>query len=50
MTAARIGKLFNIDPIIVLDANDITWKIRIASANIIAEDRKREAAAANKPK
>jgi hypothetical protein len=41
-TAARLGELWGTDPIALLDCSDEEWLIRIACANVIADDREEE--------
>jgi hypothetical protein len=43
MTAARLGALFNVDPITLLDCDRDTWLIRLACAKVVARDREEEA-------
>lgn len=41
MTAARIGEVFGMDPIVVLNSTSEEWFIRVAAVKVIAEDRRR---------
>ena len=38
-SAARLGELFGVDPIRLLDCDETDWLIRIACAKVIEQDR-----------
>lgn len=40
--------MFKLDPVKVLDADPLEWLVRVATFNIIAEDKKRERDAAKR--
>ena len=42
MIAARIGYMFHIDPILVLNADEAEWLIRRAAASVIEGDIARQ--------
>lgn len=41
MTAARVAESFGLDPIAVLDADRLTWLIRVAAHQVIVTDHRR---------
>lgn len=42
-TAARIGRMFRIDPVAVLDATRFEWLVRLASARVVQGDEEKAA-------
>ena len=38
VTAARVAKVFRLDPVDVLDSEPFEWMLRIACYEVIAED------------
>jgi hypothetical protein len=43
MTAARLGELFHVDPIHLMDCDLTTWVLRMSCAKVIARDREEQA-------
>lgn len=40
-TAGRVGELFHVDPVLVLqEADAFVWAVRVAAYNVVQQDRK----------
>ena len=48
VTAARLGEVFHIDPLYILDQDDMNWWLLVACGHVIGNDRQ-EAMKQKKP-
>jgi hypothetical protein len=43
VTAARIAEMFHVDPLLVLDGDDLSWMLRVACARVVSRDHEEQA-------
>jgi hypothetical protein len=37
-----MGELFGVDPVVLLDSDELNWVVRLACAKVIADDREEQ--------
>ena len=45
MNAARLGSVFHVDPVLLLDSDDVNWIIRLACGKVVERDNAEQAKA-----